>query len=156
MSKKPLKRQTERQPPKAVPKPRYLHIGALADASGRSVHTIRWYETQGLMPGVTRDAGGRRVYDPDHIGWLEFIEQLRQTGMSVAEMKDYAALVTRGRKSLPDRLTMLRAHRLRVKAELSKTRQALKLVESKIDYYDTWLETGERPPEIPRLGKKKF
>ena len=31
-------------------------------ATGRTVHTIRWYERQGLIPGVCRDGGGRRVY----------------------------------------------------------------------------------------------
>ena len=107
------------------------------------------------MPGVTRDAGGRRVYEAEHIGWLVFIDQLKRTGMSVAEMQVYAALVMRGRKSLPDRLELLKAHRTRVKAELAKTRAALKLVEQKIDYYDTWLTIGERPAEVPRLGKSK-
>lgn len=148
MSKKPLKPRTMRKAPE-------LYIGGLSEASGHSVHTIRWYETQGLMPGVTRDAGGRRVYEAEHIGWLEFIDQLKRTGMSVAEMQVYAALVMRGRKSLPDRLELLKAHRTRVKAELAKTRAALKLVEQKIDYYDTWLTAGERPAEVPRLGRKR-
>ena len=39
-----------------------FRIGTLATRSGRSIHTIRWYESQGLIPGVERDAGGRRVY----------------------------------------------------------------------------------------------
>ena len=54
-----------------------FHIGRLARETGRSVHTIRWYEKQGLMPGVTRDAGGRRVYMTQHIGWLLFLDRLR-------------------------------------------------------------------------------
>ena len=32
-----------------------LRIGELARLSGRSVHTIRWYEAQRLMPGAARD-----------------------------------------------------------------------------------------------------
>ena len=32
-----------------------LRIGKLARLTGRSVHTIRWYEAQQLIPGVRRD-----------------------------------------------------------------------------------------------------
>ncbi|MBJ6766261.1 MerR family DNA-binding transcriptional regulator, partial [Myxococcaceae bacterium JPH2] len=38
-----------------------IRIGQLASRTGRSVHTIRWDEAQGLMPGVSRDAGGQRT-----------------------------------------------------------------------------------------------
>ena len=57
--------------------------------------------------------------------------------------------------TLPGRNTLLKAHRTRERAEPAKTRAALKLVEQKIDYYDTWLTTGERPPEVPRSGRKR-
>jgi DNA-binding transcriptional MerR regulator len=38
---------------------RDLRIGEVASRTGRSVHTIRWYEQQGLLPGVARDRSGR-------------------------------------------------------------------------------------------------
>ena len=38
-----------------------LRIGALSTRTGHSIHAIRWYEAQGLKPGVQRDDGGRRV-----------------------------------------------------------------------------------------------
>jgi hypothetical protein len=52
----------------------HLRIGELARLSGRSVHTIRWYEAQSLMPGAARDAGGRRVFSQAHVDWLELME----------------------------------------------------------------------------------
>jgi len=45
-----------------------FHIGELAARTGRTVHAIRWYETQGLVPGVARDEGGRRLYGEPHVG----------------------------------------------------------------------------------------
>jgi DNA-binding transcriptional MerR regulator len=45
-----------------------FRIGELAARTGRSVHAIRWYESLGLMPGVVRDGGGRRVYEEGHDG----------------------------------------------------------------------------------------
>ena len=73
--------------------PQDLRIGDVARRTGRSVHTIRWYESQGLIPGVVRDRSGRRTYSEYHIGWLDFMERLRFTGMPVAQMREYAALV---------------------------------------------------------------
>ena len=94
--------------------PHSLHIGEVATRTGRSVHAIRWYEAQGLVPGVERDGGGRRVYTEHHVGWLEFMDRLRGTGMSVAQMRAYTALVKKGSGALGERRTLLRAHQARV------------------------------------------
>ncbi len=52
-----------------------LRIGEIASRTGRSIHTIRWYETQGLIPGVVRDSGGRQVYSEHLIRWLDLMER---------------------------------------------------------------------------------
>jgi DNA-binding transcriptional MerR regulator len=122
-----------------------LRIGELAARTGRSVHTIRWYERQGLIPGVMRDAGGRRVYHERHVGWLETIERLRFTGMSIAQMREYAALVKQGRGTLKQQQELLFAHRARVRETIAGWTQALKLLDRKIDFYAEWLTTGQRP-----------
>ena len=126
-----------------------FHIGALATRSGRSIHTIRWYETQGLIPGVERDAGGRRVYVEQHVGWLQLMERLRRTGMSIAEMRAYTALVKAGRATLRERRDLLAAHRARVQAAIAEQRAALKLIDAKVDFYDEWIATGHRPKNDP-------
>jgi len=77
-----------------------LRIGELSARSGRTVHAIRWYEAQGLIPGVVRDGGGRRVYHEQHVDWLDLMERLRRTGMSIAEMRAYTALVRQGRAAV--------------------------------------------------------
>ncbi|HEY9065177.1 MAG TPA: MerR family transcriptional regulator [Burkholderiaceae bacterium] len=133
----------------SAPPPPSFHIGALADRSGRSIHTIRWYETQGLIPGVARDAGGRRVYVEQHVGWLQLMERLRRTGMSIAEMRAYTKLVKAGRSTLRERRDMLAAHRERVQAAIAEQRAALKLIAAKVDFYDEWIATGHRPKNDP-------
>ena len=59
-------------------------IGELSARSGRSIHTIRWYEAQGLMPGVQRDGGGRRVYAEGHVAWLQLMQRLRHRKAAAA------------------------------------------------------------------------
>jgi len=126
-----------------------LRIGELSARSGRSVHTIRWYETMGLMPGVVRDGSGRRVYTELHVGWLELVDRLRGTGMSVAEMREYAGLVQQGKSTLQQRQAMLAGHRQRVLDTIAEWKLALKLIDSKIDFYGEWISTGHRPAQIP-------
>ena len=98
-----------------------LRIGELAARSGRSVHAIRWYESQGLMPNVARDAAGRRVYHARHLGWLQLMDRLRCTGMSIAEMREYTALVLQGRTSLRQRKDLLLAHRAKAQATIAES-----------------------------------
>ena len=126
-----------------------FHIGELAARTGRTVHAIRWYESQGLVPGVARDAGGRRVYGELHVGWLDLMDRLRRTGMSIAEMRDYTALALQGKATLRQRRDLLEAHRARVHQTISDWQQALSLVDRKIDFYDAWMAGGRRPPLIP-------
>src|SRR5690349_635250 len=101
-----------------------LHIGDVASRTGRSVHTIRWYEAQGLMPGVTRDGAKRRVYTERHIGWLDLMERLRCTGMSIAQMRAYTELVKQGSAALDQRRELLRRHRTRVQETIARWHDA--------------------------------
>jgi DNA-binding transcriptional MerR regulator len=134
-----------------------LRIGGLAARTGRSIHTIRWYEAQGLIPGVQRDGSGRRVYVEEHVGWLRLMERLRRTGMSIAEMRRYTALVRQGKATLAERQALLRKHRERVTQTIDDCTQALALLDGKIDFYGQWLQSGRRPPldSIPELPARK-
>lgn len=133
--------------------PARLLIGALAERTGRSIHTIRWYEAQGLIPGVARDATGRRVYTEQHVNWLELMDLLRNTGMSVAQMREYTALVCEGRGTLKARHALLVAHRVRVMETIAEWTRSLALIDGKIDFYGEWLATGTRPARAPKLSQ---
>jgi len=129
--------------------PHSLHIGEVATRTGRTVHAIRWYEAQGLVPGVERDGGGRRLYTEHHIGWLEFMDRLRGTGMSVAQMRAYTALVKKGAAALGERRALLRAHQARVLENIARWTEALTLIDAKLEFYDEWVAKGARPAVGP-------
>jgi DNA-binding transcriptional MerR regulator len=129
--------------------PPELRIGELAARTGRSLHTIRWYEAQGLLPGVIRDGGGRRTYREIHVRWLELMERLRLTGMTIAEMREYTALAKQGKTTLRERRELLLRHRQRVERTIAEWTTALRLIDGKLDYYGEWLATGTRPALSP-------
>ena len=121
-----------------------LSIGELARRTGRSVHTIRWYEAQGLVPGVVRDAGGRRQYTERHVDWFGLLARLKSTGMPVAEMQRYARLIASGRQGIPAQTQLLRLHREKVAAQLAELGEALALIDAKLTDYEAWRTTGKR------------
>ena len=116
-----------------------LRIGELARLSGRSVHTIRWYEAQGLMPGAARDAAGRRVFSQAHVDWLELLTRLRASGLSIRQMQAYARQVRQGTATLAARQALLREHRRRVELQVEELKQALALIDRKVALYDKWI-----------------
>jgi DNA-binding transcriptional MerR regulator len=132
-----------------------LRIGEVANRTGRSVHTIRWYEQQGLLPGVARDAAGRRVYSEYHVGWLDLMERLRYTGMSITQMREYTALAKQGASALPQRHTLLREHQARVRDNIDRWTEALALISAKVEFYDEWMANGERPAIEPHQRVSK-
>jgi len=69
-----------------------LSIGDVCGSTGLSPRTVRYYEELGLLPGVRRKNGGRRVYGPDELERLRFIQRLKTLGLSLQEIKDLNSL----------------------------------------------------------------
>ena len=69
-----------------------LSIAAACSETGLSPRTVRYYEEVGLLPGVRRRSGGRRVYGPDEIERLRFIQRLKALGLSLVEIKELNAV----------------------------------------------------------------
>jgi DNA-binding transcriptional MerR regulator len=69
-----------------------LSIAEVRERTGLSARTLRYYEELGLLPGVRRRAGGRRVYGADELERLHFIQRLKKLGLSLAEIKELNAV----------------------------------------------------------------
>jgi DNA-binding transcriptional MerR regulator len=131
-----------------------LRIGELAARTGRSVHAIRWYDAQGLIPGVIRTAAGRRVFNHRHVAWLAFLERLKSTGMTIAQMRAYTTLVGQGPGNLDAQRALLAAHRERAAEVVEAWQASLALIDAKLAFYDEWIATGERPRSEGGAGSK--
>lgn len=111
-------------------------IGEVADRTGLSVDTLRYYEKAGLLAGVARTHAGRRVYSDDDCGWILFVRRLRATAMPVGEIAEYARLVREGAGSVPERRRVLEAHRERVRRARDELADALSVLDRKIEHYE--------------------
>ena len=112
-----------------------LSIGQAAVATGMSVEALRYYERAGLLLDPTpRNAGGRRRYRARDLAWIAGLVMLRETGMSIADIRVMADLSRRAGTEA-ERLEQLERHRDRVLADLARTRQHLQAIEDKIAAY---------------------
>ncbi len=100
-----------------------LSIAEVRTRAGISARTLRYYEEVGLLPGVRRRAGGRRVYGPDELERLRFIARLKALGLSLAEIKELNAVYAIGgstRAMLARLDELLTRHRAVVEARIEE------------------------------------
>ena len=88
-----------------------LQIGQVAERTGLSLRTIRFYEEHGLVRPTTRTDGGFRLYSEDDVARLEVIKRMKPLGFTVEEMRELLTLLadlgrTPGDEALVDRLRM--------------------------------------------------
>ncbi|OYU47679.1 MAG: MerR family transcriptional regulator [Rhizobiales bacterium PAR1] len=129
-----------------------MKIGALAERSGLSIDTLRYYEKIGLLPRASRDRGGRRQYDETSIRWIDFLRRLKATGMPLSEMIHYAELREIGDITSAARRELLERHRLRVIAERDLLTENLAAIDGKIDTYhamEAALAASGQPESTP-------
>ena len=62
-------------------------IGELSEQTGVNTETIRYYERIKIIPAPPRTAGGRRVYDSNHLRILAFVRRARELGFSLEEVR---------------------------------------------------------------------
>jgi len=63
-----------------------FRIGEVAERSGVSIDTVRYYERRNLLRKAPRTAGGYRVFTSDSIDRVLFIKQAQQLGFSLEEI----------------------------------------------------------------------
>src|ERR687897_3947000 len=61
-------------------------VDEVARRTGTTVRTIRWYQSEGLLPSPAR-AGRMAVYDDDHVARLEAIRDLQAHGLTLTAIR---------------------------------------------------------------------
>lgn len=64
-----------------------IGIAEMAESSGLTQDTLRWYEREGLIPEIPRTAMGRRAFSPRLVALVKLLVRLRSTGMPTADMR---------------------------------------------------------------------
>ncbi|MCR6476754.1 MerR family transcriptional regulator [Variovorax sp. ZS18.2.2] len=112
-----------------------LTIAQVAQRTGLTAHTLRYYERIGLIAAVSRAPGGQRRYASADMDWLAFLLRLRETGMPIQGMQAFAGLRSQGDASVSERRGMLEAHLAEVQARVEALQQSMQALSTKIAHY---------------------
>lgn len=120
-----------------------LSIGEVAEATGLSVHALRFFEREGLfLRPIPRSSGGQRIYEPADVDWLLLCNRLRDSGMPLVMLKEFARLVRSGPGNEAERLALLRKHEQAVRTKISDLNADLKVIHSKVVAYEKHVRDG--------------
>lgn len=96
-----------------------LAIGALASETGVAISTLRYYDEIGLVTPATR-IGGKRRFDQDTVGRVNFIRRAKQVGFNLEEIGQILDDTSGGWAELVEkRLEALRSRRAELDAMIA-------------------------------------
>ncbi len=105
--------------------------------------TLRYYERVGMIPPVTRTAGGIRDYQEEDLGWVEQAKCMRSAGLPVEAIVEYVRLFREGDGTIPARLELLKNQMKRLVAQREQIDSTINRLQYKIDRYEEAGKTGK-------------
>lgn len=85
-----------------------MQIGEVAERTGLSLRTIRYYEEVGLAMPCARSTGGFRLYSDEDVQRFLLLKKMKPAGLHLAEIRELLAILdTRtGERSAADRVRL--------------------------------------------------
>lgn len=80
----------------------HVQIGEVAERTGLSLRTIRYYEEVGLVTPSGRTTGGFRLYSANDVSRLQLIRRMKPLGFSLDEMRDVLSILDGLEDAEPD------------------------------------------------------
>ncbi|WP_152658456.1 MerR family transcriptional regulator [Oceanobacillus sp. CFH 90083] len=127
-------------------------IGEVAKKLNFKIHTLRYYDREGLIPSVERTANGTRVFKESDIELLKFIQCLKNSGMAIKDIKNFIEWSSEGDSTLQQRYDLFQKQKIAVEKQIEELQEALNVIEHKSNYYKAALDAGTEDAQ----GKKKI
>ena len=112
-------------------------LNELAEKSGMTKDTLRYYEKIGLLPTVSRDHQGRRRYPVRLLEWLRFLQQMKAAGMSLKAIREYIRLLDSYPEALDEREGLLVEAREKLQEEILQLQEKVQQADGILHCYET-------------------
>ena len=121
-----------------------MNISEAVKITGLTAATLRYYESEGLIPPVNRKNGGVRDYQKDDLGWIDFIKCMRNAGLPIEALIEYMTLLQQGDQTSEARKDILKEQREILAARLQEMQKTLELLDYKISVYEKKIMPKEK------------
>ena len=102
--------------------------------------TLRYYEKERLLPPIKKNTSNQRVYNDDDLKWLDMIMCMRNTGMTIAYIRNYIDLCKQGDKTLDQRYEILKKQKEILLLQQQELNKHIEMVNYKIDLHENKLK----------------
>ncbi|GAA2909267.1 MULTISPECIES: MerR family transcriptional regulator [Enterococcus] len=129
-----------------------MNIKKAAEMFDLSVDTLRYYERVGVIPPVHRNKSGYREYSTNDLNWIYLAKNLRNAGLSVESLIEFANLAQlRGKQDVEESQKQILFDQLEeLDQKITEMQEVRELLLYKIETYDEHIakfKTGELSTE---------
>ncbi len=116
-------------------------IGQVSQMFGLPISTLRYYDKQGLFPGMERVSGIRKFSDTE-LEALRVIECLKKSGLEIKDIKRFMDWCVEGASTYPQRKELFEKQKETLEAEISHMNKVLDMLKFKCWYYEQAMQDG--------------
>lgn len=116
-------------------------IGQVAEMFQLPISTLRYYDKEGLLPGIERKSG-RRLFSDVEIEALHVIECLKASGLEIREIRQFMKWCIEGAETYGKRKELFEARKKAVEEEMTRLQKTLDLIRFKCWYYEQAIKDG--------------
>ena len=109
-------------------------VKKVAEIMNISVHTLRFYDNEGLFPYVSRNKNNIRLFSEHDLEWVTLVQCLRDTDMPLADIKRYVELCMQG-DTLEERYHIILKQKEKAEQEVSNMQKRVEILNTKSELY---------------------
>lgn len=114
-------------------------IGEVSEKTGIPISTLRYYDREGMFPQIARGNGGIRSFSNREVESLEVIECLKNSGLSIKEIKQFLDWCEEGDASLEKRRNLFYKQLDAMNEKMTELQKTIATIKYKCWYYDSAL-----------------
>ena len=132
---------------------KYYTIKEVAERTGISAHTLRFYDKKGLLTFLHRSESGVRLFTEEDFEPLYTITVLKRSGMPLSEIGRFMELYLQGNSTIHERYLMFAEQKKNLQKQIDELQKMMKIVDYKCWYFKEAEKRGdinyyrELPPE---------
>ncbi|MFC5451385.1 MerR family transcriptional regulator [Paenibacillus aestuarii] len=127
-------------------------ISQVAELTGVSAYTLRYYEKIGVLPSPERNSGGMRKFSERDLRFVRFLNSLKKTGMTLEDITEFVRdgcileKIDAGQdvhNSIDKRMEILVKHLHAMEAQREELERVITVTKEKLAIYRDILEKRE-------------
>lgn len=97
--------------------------------------TLRYYESEGLLPEVPKSSSGQRIYSDEHVERLKCINCFKRTGMTIPQLRKFFIYEADEAAHIDKIISLLKDQEQIVNEKLIQLQKDSAHVHRKVEYY---------------------